>query len=156
MEQKITFSDEELAIKALMRCRETMERNLLVLILRLKQATFFNYKFFKMRHYNVNFFRNKAFSVLLEKAFDCIEGNPDMIIQRESLRNLLSVEPLGQVIAKFVCSDFVCCLVISNETLVLAFWSINSGAPGSYQKLYERKKLLDRKPKTYSNISVND
>ena len=68
--------EEEISIKALMRCRETPERNLLIFILRLKQAKFMNVKFFAFRFLNDEFFRNEALGVILTDAHRYIEENP--------------------------------------------------------------------------------
>ena len=128
MEQSLRSMEEEISIKALMRCRESPERNLLIFILRLKQAKFMNVKFFAFRQFNEDFFRNEALGVLLTDAHQYIKENPMVVEHRSQLIALKTIEPLGTVLSRYVCPYFCCCLVVIDEELQLAVWSLGENS----------------------------
>ena len=73
MDQKYYNSKEEVWIKSLLRLKESHERNLLILALRLKQKNGFNADFFKFRHFNKNFFEDEGLKSLLKICYNFMD-----------------------------------------------------------------------------------
>lgn len=150
LEQKIAGAEEEIGIKCLHRCRESPERNILIFILRLKQAIFFNESFFKYRFFDEDFYQNDALKVLLKNAFIFIEKNKGSITHRPQILAIRTLEGGSEYLETYILADFAVGLVMSHENLHLILTTL--GRVGNQSIL--DFKILNRRPRTWSNISV--